>query len=326
MIGIEEVPEPDESIDVFEDGLILPVPAGERNTIHFEERDGSNIQRLTASHVELRAGGKTVFKAPDVKLDVFITDARVAFACSKFDKGGGWIGGPATLVLNAGSKALAARRRRGKMLVGQMRFPWISNVGSTTKTGWLSEENLYFDASFSKGESCRMTLQLPKNVSASRAAAEIARRAATYRLAVEDELSDDERQALEQLAECEPLTSSVKNQISFHQFPTHWFVNEKSARLSPAEIAPAAAAEALRSPVEVPSATAEVPLPAAQVPAAEAMPSVQLEEVQVFCEQCGARVGEHDRFCASCGKLARVETSSRQDDPQVAAVDQTSAR
>ena len=238
MIGIEEIPEPDEAVDAFEAGLLLPVPAGETNSILLEERDGSNIQRLTASRVELSVGDKTVFKAADVEIETFITDARVAFACSKYDKGGGWRGGSTALVLNVGSKVLAARRRRGKMLVGQVRFPWIANVGSTTKTGWRSEETLHFDTRFTEDELCRLTLQLPKNAGASRAAAEIARRAATYRLAVEDGLGDDERAALEELTRSEPLTSSVKNEISFHAFPTHWFVNEASARLSPAQVAP----------------------------------------------------------------------------------------
>ena len=46
------------------------------------------------------------------------------------------------ITANAISKARAAIRSRGKMLVGQVRYPWIQTVGSSPKDGWASEEKL----------------------------------------------------------------------------------------------------------------------------------------------------------------------------------------
>ena len=93
MISIAEIPEFDASLDPFEDGLMLPIPKRDRNSIVLEQRDGTNVQRIRATGAELSHNGQTVFKLSGVKIDVFVTDARVAFACSKYDKGGGWVAG-----------------------------------------------------------------------------------------------------------------------------------------------------------------------------------------------------------------------------------------
>ena len=78
-----------------------------------------------------------------VRIDFFITDARLAVACSKYDKGGGWVGGAAAMIVfNAVSKARAAIRSHGKMLAGQVRYPWLRWVASTPKTGFTSDERL----------------------------------------------------------------------------------------------------------------------------------------------------------------------------------------
>ena len=132
MIGIEGVPDPSTPIDPNEAGLILPVPGPQANAIVLEARDGQNIQTLTARSAELTHNGRTVFRVRDVRIDVYITDTRVALACSKYDKGGGWIGSPTGMILlNTVSKTRAALRRRGKMMVGQVRYPWVQRVGST---------------------------------------------------------------------------------------------------------------------------------------------------------------------------------------------------
>ena len=143
MIGVVDVPEAGSGIDVFEAGLVLPVPATDKNAIVMEDRDGKSVQRLTASAVVFQVGGRTVLNDRKIKIDLFVTDARFALACSKYDKGGGWIGSPGVMVAaKAISKARAAIRSRGKMLVGQVRYPWIQKVACSPKRGWADEEKL----------------------------------------------------------------------------------------------------------------------------------------------------------------------------------------
>ena len=65
---------------------------------------------------------------------VVITDRRIAFLTTQFDKGGGWVGfGVAGLAVaataNAVSKSRAAKRSAGKIAIGQIRHEWLTSIG-----------------------------------------------------------------------------------------------------------------------------------------------------------------------------------------------------
>lgn len=222
--------------DLFESGLLLPVPGPGRNEVIVEPRDGRDIIRFDVAGFALEYKGTQVLRVSGVHAEGLVTDARVTIACTSYDKGGGWVGDPVSMVLlNAASKASAAVRSRGRILVGQVRYPWLVRVGSTPRAGFGTEERLVFDASESENVSCRMTILLPGKGDAAEIAAAIARRAAAYRLASED-LDADERRVLSALGTARPLErkeSHAKNQAVFHEFPTYWNISEKSARLTP---------------------------------------------------------------------------------------------
>jgi hypothetical protein len=215
-------------------GLIFPVPSTEKNAIVMEERDGKDVQRLTAHAVEFKVGGRTAFKDRKIKIDVLVTNARFALACSKYDKGGGWVGGAGVMITaNAISKARAAMRSRGKMLVGQVRYPWIMRVGSSPKTGFGSEEKLYFETTVKGGGSASVTVFLPKNVDAAQVAAEITRRAARYRLESE-QLDQETRDLLEPFTSIQPLVPGASaSDVRWFTLPRARTVDEESARLTP---------------------------------------------------------------------------------------------
>jgi hypothetical protein len=242
LLNIVEVPDPSESARFPEMGLLVPVPGIDKNTIVLEERDGSNVQRLTANTVIFKVGATTKFKDRKVKIDLFVTDARFAFACSSFDKGGGhsFFGGGGALVLDAAvnsvSKVRAKMRSRGRMLVGQVRYPWLRRVGSSPKTGFGTNEKLYFETSVKGGGTTTLTLYLPSNVSAAQVAAEVACRAARYRLATKN--PDGElRQTLEALTSvAAPGGGANAKEIHWHTLPGADSVDETSARLSPAAV------------------------------------------------------------------------------------------
>ncbi|MGO9902524.1 MAG: hypothetical protein ACLP0J_23215, partial [Solirubrobacteraceae bacterium] len=167
MLNLVEIPDPSESAQFPEMGLLFPVPGTEKNTIVLEDRDGNNVQHLTASEVIFKVGAQTKFKDRKVKIDLFVTDARFALACSSYDKGGGhtFFGGGGALFLdvavNSVSKVRAKMRSRGKMLVGQVRYPWLRRVGSSPKTGFGTYEKLYFETSVKGGGTTTLTLYLP---------------------------------------------------------------------------------------------------------------------------------------------------------------------
>lgn len=215
------------------DGLILPVPGPEVDSVLTEQRDGSEIRRLVCHEIKVLAGAtnKRVLRAPDIRAQILITDARLTVACSKFDKGGGWYGNPVAMIaLNAGSKLLAAHRRRGKMLVGQVRYPWIHAVYAQNKAGWAGSEMLRIIVN-GGGEFMRLELSLPKDVDATAVATELIQRAARFRLAHENGLDDAERSRLEELSAIPPLVwCRETKQMVGRQFPSCWPAGEKSAR------------------------------------------------------------------------------------------------
>lgn len=215
-----------------EDGFILPVPALQPDGVLLEPRDGADIRSAHANEVAVRAGERDthLIRASDIRALVQITDARLTLGCSKYDKGGGWVGGPFTMIaLNAGSKLLAARRRRGRMLVGQVRYPWIRAVYAQNKGGWAGVERLRVVVECAD-QLVRLELTFPKDVNATAIATELIHRAARFRLACEPELDAHERSELARLAEIAPLVwRKESKEMAGHEFPSHWPVGSRSA-------------------------------------------------------------------------------------------------
>jgi hypothetical protein len=238
------VREIDSSLDAEGDGLIYPVPAPDAtNSIVLEQRDGTDIKRIAASGfkvIDLTGGNaRRLSAAADLRIDVIITDSRVAFACSKFTKGGGWtpfgLGAlPVTLVLNGVSKARAASRRRGKMLVGQIRYPWLAAAGGATKTGFGTSEQLRLCVGTQNQRLLALDLTLPKNIDSTAVAAEIVRRTARHRIETNDPKVAEHIAEFAELAKADPLPSA-KGQFGLRAVPEHWPVDPESARLGLAD-------------------------------------------------------------------------------------------
>jgi hypothetical protein len=229
VCAIREVVEDELSMD---EGLIFPIPAMDADTVMLEQRDGGDVQRVLCNEIEVTGGesNERLLRTADIRGQVLITDARLTVACSKFDKGGGWVGGPVAMIaLNAGSKLLAAHRRRGKMLVGHVRYPWIRAVYAQNKGGWTGAETMRIIVK-SGDEPMRLELTFPKDVDATAVATEVIRRAARFRLAHEPDLDANERTQLSELCNIPPLVwrRGDKNMVG-HRFPTYWPAGPRSA-------------------------------------------------------------------------------------------------
>lgn len=301
MIGVLDVPAAGSVDDPGEMGLIFPVPSEHKNSVLLEPRDGNATQRITAKALDFKINSKTALRVSKVRIDLFVTDARFAIACSKYDKGGGWVGGATgMIVFNTVSKARAALRSRGKMLTGQVRYPWLQWVGSSPKKGWSSDEVLVMQCGDEDGDTLRLALTLPKNVEAARVAAEIADRAARYRLACE-ELDAEARTALETHVDCQSRLV-LDGETKAYEFAAARPVSEHSARLAPrGEIAaPASARSAAAEPPPAPEPPAEPEPPVVAEP--ELAPVTQ----KAFCTACGEGMDVEDAFCSACGEKVKA--------------------
>lgn len=225
MILIREVPsEPPEDVE-FE-GRLAPVPGTEPNSILFEERDGPDVLSLDARALLYKHNDVVSAKAQDVRISLFVTAARFAFACTRYEKGRGVAG---------------ALRSRGKCLVGQIRYPWLSRVGSTCRTGRRKAvEQLVLCWYTSPEEEHRLFLTLDPGYTAAEWAAEIARRAARYRLLadryrtpLDPELPGDLRIQLEALADVEPFREGFEDGQAFqlHGVPGAYLESDQAAAL-----------------------------------------------------------------------------------------------
>ena len=223
-----------------EDGRLYPVVGDDQSPVELEPLDGS-IQRLSGRALmvsEIVAGGlKTVARFKDIKVDLLITESRVALCCDKYEKGGGWVGFGAgafvAVAANGVSKARAAHRRRGKMLVGQVRYSWLRCVGYKPKAGFSSSEKLRLGVAVKLADGATRDLlldvALPKGVDSKAVAHAIVTRAARYRLdhtVVEDE---GERRQFEELTDASELARPEPKKFAMYQLPRYFFVSAATA-------------------------------------------------------------------------------------------------
>jgi hypothetical protein len=120
------------------DGRLYPVlgDQGAEYPMELEELDGS-VQRVKLSGLGLSEyhskGLKTILTLKDVPVELFITEARVVIACEQWNRGSRYwgigLGATTALVHNTVNRVREARQRRGALMLGQIRYAWITEVG-----------------------------------------------------------------------------------------------------------------------------------------------------------------------------------------------------
>ncbi|MET7280807.1 hypothetical protein ABZS29_21390 [Kribbella sp. NPDC005582] len=209
------------------DGAMFPA-LNDDGKVGREQLDGDRSQHLVATSIAVREVGanqtRSIMELSDIQADLFITDARLIMMCAKYDKGGGWFGSPGmALALNAVSKVLASRRSRGTVLVGHVRYPWLSSVAFSPKQGWLDEETLRLvvrDGTASPSRLLLVDLALPKTADSAAIARAIMLRAVAYRT-THEELNEAEQAGFRALEASNPPRPQPKKFASF-TMPTSW--------------------------------------------------------------------------------------------------------
>ena len=214
--------------------------------------DGTDVRRFPASAVNVLvlSGNKLVeqTKAPSsLKWTVLVTDCRVVTYCEKFDKGGGWVGwgsvGVAVAVTaNAVSKARAAHRRKGKVLVGHMRYQWIKDVAASPKIDWRTVGKVRLFATIPVGKESKpiiIELILTSESEALSVANDIVRRASRFRLATDPQLGDHAPafEALVNVPVREPKVPNHFKRVTWAKYaiPTAYRVVPSTAKIGIAE-------------------------------------------------------------------------------------------
>lgn len=298
MFGIAAIIRPDD--DPYP---MYPIPGSQNDTVCPEPDDGTSPLTLIATEVEVaysRAGKlKYLSYYRDIRAAVQVTDNRVTVACSKYEKGGGWYGDPFSMIaLNAGSKLLAAARRRNKMLTAQVRYPWLSDVGFKEKRGFGSDEGLRLclTTRTDEGEPMGLFLDLTlrKNHSARQAAAEIIRRSASYRISHDKEFDEGELVKWQRLLNPPPIAYE-KGSYAIQALPSSFKAVASTAGVP--ENAP--------QPVVVPTPALVPAVPPRQPPRAVAAPvdspTPAARPANRACRTCSVPAEPAARFCGGCG-------------------------
>ncbi len=274
------------------------------------------------------------------KIEVMISDSRVAFRCEKYDKGGNWYGGLTALALNGIERAAAAHRRAGKILVGMVRYEWLEMVGYDFKHSFLSDERLVLWYQFKKEAAYKMVLTFKKSEDAKALANIVAQRTAVYRMNMADEKSEKELAFFPRFINGEqiPPSADPDKQYSTLKFPTYYKV-PYGAKFRPVipgvtppeQIAQAQQAQTQQSaapqPEQIPQAPQSAPVQPESIqppymapppqsediarqnegtqtgsPAAAETQSRPEDAVAGYCPNCGNPIKPFFRFCSGCGK------------------------
>lgn len=232
---IRDVPDETYSYDV-EDGLIAPVPSAEPNSVMLEPRDGNDLIIADCHAISVsrfhQGTTKKILQTQKINARVLVTDARIVLACSKYEKGGGWYGDPISMaIFNAGSKMSAAYRRRGKMLVGQARYPWICSVRAQNKDGRKRNPMLRMDVNAGQGDHIFFDAWFDSGFDATALATQTLHRIARFRMTHEPELSEADRVGLRIAANHPGLVfKRGSGKLAQHDLPPAWTAAPRAAR------------------------------------------------------------------------------------------------
>lgn len=227
------------------DDTIWPLPARAPGGLltEAEPGDGQSIVCIPVAAVSVSAvtdsGTERVMSLGGLTAWACITDSRVIFAASKYDKGSSWAGwGPVGLTVAVAatgiSKARAASRSRGKILAGQIRYPWLRQAGASLQEGRKGANRIRLGYATreqgTRSASFVLDMLLPwGTVSPVDAAQDIARRCAAYRLKNYPQLDDNKRARLTELASVTLAPPASADRYTIVVMPDFYYVMEATA-------------------------------------------------------------------------------------------------
>jgi hypothetical protein len=231
-------------IGADQDGGLSPIPSehgkSENWLIDSDGYDGGAplVLPIVGLHEQEVVSGRarSLSKLPGIKGTMYITDSRAAVAVEKFTKGHQYSGifevtESVALVASGISAIRAARRRKGKLLVGQVRYQWLKFVGASPRHG-LGHDSICLgcevkDASGTKLYRLYATLQNgaadPLTI-----AQDIIRRAARYRLSY---FPGDPQYGtrLQELTEASRLAAPQPKKMAVYAMPNYFYVSKANA-------------------------------------------------------------------------------------------------
>jgi len=160
---------------------------------------------------------KQIIQSLSIKLEFYVTDSRVVLRCEKYDKGSSWSGGLAALALDAASSIAAAARRKGKVMLGHIRYEWIRAIS-------YSQGQIIITYIDTERNNWTLSLLFKRATDTEFIAHEILRRTCAYRLAMTDERDEKDEEFYKKYASGGkiPPSDNPKKSIPRIQIPVSY--------------------------------------------------------------------------------------------------------
>lgn len=284
-----------------DDPSIFPVLSAPHAAFPFEWEagDGATPQTFTTKSAVVSqqsgSGWTQLKRLKDIPFTVVVTQSRTVIYCEKFTKGGGWVGFGAgglavALVANAVSHARAAARRRGKLLIAQVRHEWLAGVGvPTDRNGRPNAMRLVVDAGTpDRPRVLALDLMLKERYRPDAWAATIAASAARTRLQCARALTAADHDALQDI-----VTGRVEGGSVTLAGSVPVGTQSLLPSLDPRDLCPAA------DTIGPADDTVDEPVPPVVVPLNPA-----------GCSACGAPVEDATSPCSRCGHAPATPRSA----------------
>jgi hypothetical protein len=227
--------------DNAEDGAVWPVPSADQDgwLVELEKWDGAgdrlkwmNVTGILEQEV-LPGGAKTVSRMTKISGFAYVTDARLIVAVQNFDKGSTYVGfggiGAVTALAATGiSKAMAAHRRKGKILVGQVRWQWVKALAAQPGSRSGTIRAVYETKSGSQTRLYRLDLTVPASAPALEIAQDCIHRAAAWRLA-HFPGREEGRDKIRELTTAPVLPPPERGKLAVYSMPNFFYVNRGTA-------------------------------------------------------------------------------------------------
>jgi hypothetical protein len=227
--------------DTSDDGAVWPVPSGdpEGRLVELEEWDGDRdrMRWMSVTGIQeqevLPGGAKTLSRLTKVNGIAYVTDARLVVAVEKYDKGSayvgfGGVGAVVGLAATGISKARAAQRRKGKVLVGQVRWQWVKALAAQPGNRSGTIRLVYETKNDGQARLYRLDLTVPGSAPALQVAQDCVQRAAAWRLA-RFPGREDGWDRLRELTTAPVLAVPDRSKLAVYSMPNYFFVNRGTA-------------------------------------------------------------------------------------------------
>lgn len=205
------------------------------------EPDDGDVKRCIAKGLalhELEASGlkRLLGALKDEDVEVYVTECRVVYVIEKWNKGdrywGVGLGSTAAALKNVANSVREARERRGRLLMGHIRYNWISDVGAQGPKGLAGNAHLRVVSAgdnFDTKSMLMLDVNMGRDKSVSAIADLIASRAARFWIQLGD-VKPEDRNRFDSLVENSQPLASEPGQMRTKKIPQYQFVSVKTVR------------------------------------------------------------------------------------------------